>query len=764
MGKNSKKGGLCLTLALCMLMTMFFAVSSPIPVQAAAASDLTLTSSSRYLEDAFDWAKSMALSKVKTGMGNNIPCYQAALQDRPVFCMRDWAHQVDGAALLGLNSENYHMLKAFANLQTSARKWYSIWEVNYDGSISPIDYQNDTRFWRNLAGMFELVDKGYRQYQWTADPNLLNDPVLNNFYTHTLNDFLSQHDGNGNGIAEEHSSDGWTGVCSYNEGPDVILKEAADGLGSQYKAFLAYSGILAAKGDSSGASLWNAKASGLKDTFNSGWYSSSSGRFVRGYTESGYSPVTDFGYESSWFIPLKEICDAGPKAANYLDFIYNSFNAGPSPNIEAWTYLPDVFYAWNQNDRAWYYLKHIVDGRSDYPEVSFTILSAIATGMMGIQPDAPGNRVATCPGLPSGDPSEVAMADLNNIPIGNHNIRVKHEGNVKTTFTHNSGPGSITWEAQFPGAYSNLLVNGVPQPAGTKTVNGTVLSYLTVDVPAKQSVAVGTGAAVPQQQANLVGNPGFEAGAAGWTFTGACGTATNNPHTGSSLAYLDGGASNKVSQTVTIGSNGIYTLSGWVCAAGTGGVFGIKVNGSPRTSVGIPNNTVYHQQTISDLSLNTGDSVEIYVTGATSRWVNIDDFSLQKQTTVNYVNNPGFEAGAAGWTFTGACGTATNNPHTGSSLAYLDGGASNKVSQTVTIGSSGIYTLSGWVSAGGTGGVFGIKVNGSPRASVGISGNSAYYHQSMSNISLNAGDSVEIYVTGATSRWVNIDDFSLTQD
>jgi hypothetical protein len=277
--------------------------------------------------------------------------------------------------------------------------------------------------------MFELVDKGYRQYQWTANPNLLNDSTLNNFYTRTLNDFISLHDGNGNGIAEEHSSDGWVGVCSYNEGADYTLTEAADGLGSQYQAFLAYSKILAAKGDSSGSGLWNTKAENLKNTFNSGWYSSSAGRYIRGYTNSSYSPVTDFGYESSWFIPLKEICSPGNNTTSYLDFIYNSFNASPSPNIEAWTYLPDVFYTWNQNDRAWYFLKQVMDSRSDYPEVSFTVISGLATGMLGIQPDAAENKISTLGRLPE----DISWVQLDHIPVGSSDILVKHENGNNTT-------------------------------------------------------------------------------------------------------------------------------------------------------------------------------------------------------------------------------------------------------------------------------------------------------------------------------------------
>lgn len=757
MYNNLKKRGLSLVLALCLLFTMASVIYFPLPVQ-AAASNLTLSSDSPYLADAFNWAKSMALSKVHSDNGG---CYQAALQNRPVYCMRDWAHQVDGAALLGLNNENYNMLKTFANLQTAERKWYSIWEVNYNGTISPIDYQSDTYFWRNLAGMFELVDKAYRQYQWTANSSLLNDSALNNFYTRTLNDFISLHDGNGNGIAEEHSSSGWAGVCSYNEGPDYTLTEAADGLGSQYQAFLAYSKLLAAKGDSTGSAAWNTKATDLKNIFNNNWYSASAGRFIRGFTESSYAPVTDFGYESSWFIPLKELSNPGSPANNYLDFIYNSFNAKPSPNIEAWTYLPDVYYTWNQNDRAWSFLKHIMDSRSDYPEVSFTVISGLATGMMGIQPDAPQNKISTLGRLTS----DIGWVQLDHIPLAGRDILVKHEnGNNTTTVKLNSGSSGLTWEAEFAGSYPTLYVDGIAQTASQKSVNGTTVSYVNVSLAAGQQKTVSTGNTVPPAAQNLVKNPGFESGTSNWTFTGSSGVASNNPHSGSSLAWLDASASNKVSQNITVSATGNYSLSGWVAAAGSGGVLGIKVNGGSRASVSIPSNTTYNEKSIDNISLNAGDTVEIYVTGSTtSRWINMDDFTLC-QSKENLLSNPGFEGGKTIWTFTGSCGTATNNPHSGSSLAWLDGGTSNKVSQTVTVGSSGTYTLSGWTAAAGTGGIFGIKVNGSTRTSVAIPGNTSYSKLTMSYISLNAGDTVEIYITGSSSNWVNIDDFSLTKD
>ena len=225
-----------------------------------AESTLSLTSNSQYLTDAFNWAKPEALSNVRTGQGNNIPCYQAAIKNpskpsdnRDVFCIRDWAHHVDGAALLGLNLENYSMLKAFAKEQTAARKWYTAWELNYDGSISDIDYVNDQEFWRILCSMFELVEKGYRMYQWTGDARLYTDADLALFYKRIMVDFLAAHDENNNGIGEEHSNVGWEGAASYNEKDDRVLIETGDVMGCQYQAALAYARFLSLQNDTIGA-------------------------------------------------------------------------------------------------------------------------------------------------------------------------------------------------------------------------------------------------------------------------------------------------------------------------------------------------------------------------------------------------------------------------------------------------------------------------------------------------------------------------------
>jgi hypothetical protein len=189
-------------------------------------------------------------------------------------------------------------------------------------------------------------------------------------------------------------------------------------------------------------------------------------------------------------------------------------------------------------------------------------------------------------------------------------------------------------------------------------------------------------------------------------------------------------------------------------------------------------------QTMTDTFSATARYVRITVTGLPSgSWASFFEFSVfgsagptptpgptatptptPTSTPTNYIVNPGFESGTGSWTFTSGTGRATNIPHSGTALAYLDAGTSKKVSQTLTVGTTGTYTLSVYSAAAGTGGVFGIKVNGSSRASVSIPSNTSYTQQTINNLSLTAGDSVEVYVTGATSSWVNVDDFALTKN
>ncbi|HNQ88911.1 MAG TPA: hypothetical protein PKM73_09880 [Verrucomicrobiota bacterium] len=123
-----------------------------------------------------------------------------------------------------------------------------------------------------------------------------------------------------------------------------------------------------------------------------------------------------------------------------------------------------------------------MNSRSGYPEVSFTVISHIATRMMGMEPDAPRHTIATLGRLPA----EVAWAQLDHVPLGPHDIQVRHEdGNRTSTLANHAGP-DLAWEALFTGEHAVLLVDDMPQTATAKALRGTRVSSVTIHVKTGQ--------------------------------------------------------------------------------------------------------------------------------------------------------------------------------------------------------------------------------------------------------------------------------------
>jgi len=228
---------------------------------------------------------------------------------------------------------------------------------------------------------------------------------------------------------------------------------------------------------------------------------------------------------------------------------------------------------------------------------------------------------------------------LANIPLGNHTLTVKHVGNVATTVTHLARAVNLSWEARFVGVFDSLLVNNVKVVSQKKTINGTEISYVTIAVEPGKSAVVTTGQKLPPEKISIpLANKGFESGTQGWTFSGNAGASAGLSHGGSQRAWLDPGITNKVSQTVVIPGNGKFTgsLTAWVAASGLQGKLGARVKGGAEKTVLIPQKEIYNQIAIDSISLMGGDSIELYVTGSSTGWVNVDDFVfvIQKQDDV----------------------------------------------------------------------------------------------------------------------------------
>ncbi|MEU9343725.1 hypothetical protein AB0D74_21195 [Streptomyces sp. NPDC048278] len=490
-------------------------------ISPAAPADPQVTSSDPEVVEMFDWAKRKANSWVQlpgtvgpvnadehhtsgTGTGTYGPTYWAGYANRSAYYSRDMTHQLDGAAVLGLDAENRTMLTSYAASATAEHKYFPVWSVNFDAkTYLSIDYHSPDDYVREVPAVFELVEKAAQAYLWTGDRGYVDDPVLWDFYRHATEQFIDLHnsakDNGGVKVAEGTGKGIFSGAASYNEQDGDGLAEAGDGIASEYRAYLAMGVLARGKGDLALAKTYDRRAADLKKYFNDTWSGSGSGAdMVRAYTTSG-APVTGWGKENSVFMPMKQIIDPGPRNDAYLDYI-QAQELGPdgSPNIESTTYLPDMFFRNNRADTAWWWMRKIYGERNtqhvnsrqgpdgDYPEVSFTLVSQTVEGLMGITPDAADHQVTTQSRLPSG----MQWLQVADVPVGTGTITVRHDAATKTTLTNNSRHGAYRWEARFPGVHKRITVDGVPRRARTKTVDGVRYTYATPTVRAGATAVV----------------------------------------------------------------------------------------------------------------------------------------------------------------------------------------------------------------------------------------------------------------------------------
>ncbi|MFJ5262492.1 hypothetical protein ACIQAC_18700 [Streptomyces sp. NPDC088387] len=490
-------------------------------ISPAASSDPKVTSSDPQVVEMFDWAKKKANSYVQlpgtvgpvnvdeyqtggNGSAEYTSTYWAGYSNRSAYYSRDMTHQLAGAQLLGLNTENRTMLRSYAQSSTAEHKYFPVWAVNFDAkTYLSIDYKSPDNYVREVPAVFELVEKAAQAYLWSGDRRYVDDPVLWDFYLKSTEEFIDLHNSakpNGRVKVAEGTGHGiFQGAASYNEQDGDGLAEAGDGIAAQYQAYLAVAVLARGKGDMALARKYDRRAADLKAYYNDEWSGRGSGAdMVRAYTTSG-EPVTGWGKENSVFVPLKQILEPGPRNEAYLDYIEQE-ELGPqgSPNIESTTYLPDMLFKNNRNDTAWWWMQRIYGQRDaqhinsrqgpngDYPEVSFTLVSQTVEGLMGIAPNAGERTVTTQSRLPSGM-KWLRSAD---VPVGNDTVTVRHDGHTRSTLTNNARKGSYRWEARFTGVHKRIKVNGVPQHVRTKKVNGVTYTYATPTVRAGATVVV----------------------------------------------------------------------------------------------------------------------------------------------------------------------------------------------------------------------------------------------------------------------------------
>lgn len=438
-------------------------------------SALELTSSDQRLVEGFAWAKSQALAYVfhDDPVGD---WYEAALPGREAFCMRDVAHQSTGAQVLGLARHTHNMLEKFAENIAPQRDWCSYWEINRYNQPAPVDYDNDQDFWYNLPANFDILDCCYRQYLWTGDCRYLDDPVFRNFYSKSVNEYVQSWDRDGDGVPEHYPQYGRRGIATYNEEVAHPLV-GGDLLATQFAAYRAYAQMLAWRGDTQAAAEFQQRAQQLQRLYDQDWWNEAAGVFASYRLQDGSFAVGVNGVTT--YFPLYFGLVSDPRKAALA--LSAEIARRTQLNVEERSYLPELFYAYGEDEAAYSELLAQLDphyARRQYPEVSFAVLGSLAVGLLGIQPDAITRRVTTRSHLTQ----QTAWIEMAHLPVFDSQITVKHIGKENTQLS-NEGDSPLVWRAKFAGKHASLRVDGDLQAAHSHLAyTGQVESWVEVEV------------------------------------------------------------------------------------------------------------------------------------------------------------------------------------------------------------------------------------------------------------------------------------------
>lgn len=449
---------------------VLFGLSSALAVHAqdlAPTSSLQFESSDTNLVQAFQWAKSRALAYAHNGSDPVGPWYEAALPGRDSFCMRDVSHQTTGAAALGLYAENRNMLGRFAAAVSQDRDWAGFWEIDKFGHPSAADYVSDRDFWYNLPASFDLLDSIVRMWRWTGDKSYVNDPSIQRFFDLTATAYVNAWDLqpdrilNRSRIMNQRLAKGKfvleRGIPSYTEGENNF-NLGTDLLAAEYRAFESLRVVAISRQDVLAAQQYANTANKTLHLIESQAWSDKDHHFMGFFSRGGsthgsgdamvlyYAATKDQGHIRA---ALSHI-----ESAEYLKGI----------GIEEESYLPQTLYRYGNKDAAYRIIMDLTrpdKDRRDYPEVSFSVIGAIVTGMMGIEVSDDANRDRPLLQSISRLRNASDSAKLSGVRVRDNLVDLEHVGDRKSILTNHSKV-PIYWRATFPGRHPILILNGHP--------------------------------------------------------------------------------------------------------------------------------------------------------------------------------------------------------------------------------------------------------------------------------------------------------------
>jgi hypothetical protein len=458
---------------------------------APVSSKLEFESSDPALVQAFRWAKAQALMYAHPESEPVGAWYEAALPGRDSFCMRDVSHQTTGAAALGLYSANHNMLKRFAASVAPERDWAGYWEIDRTGRPSTADYVSDSDFWYNLPANFDVLDAAVRMWRWTGDDSYLSDPEFERFFEATANSYISAWQLQPGRILsrprimnrrlQTGKFVNSRGIPSYTEGRNDF-NVGSDLLAAEYRAMQSLQQVAMERHQTETTKKLQATADAIQQLIEQRAWSEKEGHFHGFFSESGKT----FGSGDAMLLYFN--------AVRLPQHLRGALGSIASPDywqhvgIEEESYLPLTLYRYGRNADAYRILLDLSNPdkkRREYPEVSYSVVAAIVSGTMGLEPTGK-DAIQTLSQLRDGHD----FAELRGVAIKHNVLDIRHVGTTSSSLTNRSGP-PLQWRASFLGTAMRLKVNGQWMRAQHSTSpGGMTSSWVTVTVPAGSTFVV----------------------------------------------------------------------------------------------------------------------------------------------------------------------------------------------------------------------------------------------------------------------------------
>lgn len=300
-------------------------------------------------------------------------------------------------------------------------------------------------------------------YLWTGDLAYVHEAAFRNFYVRSVTDYVERwsldldrvmkrprHMNVRGALDPDRKLKFFRGIPTYRETRDDFVV-GIDLLAAQQAGYRAYAHLQELRGDVESARAFFKKAADVRALIHGPWWDEEARRFHSHLREGGR-----FEGDGAQALLYRDAIDDGPKLRAALEGFVERIRKGPPASVEGQSHHAEILFRYGVPDLA---CAQILDltredrARREYPEVSYSVVGAIVTGLMGITVLAESPLLAAEQGqyvdrvirTLAGLTPATGWAELRHLPVRANLVSVRHDRPRTSTFTNERGP-SLLWQ------------------------------------------------------------------------------------------------------------------------------------------------------------------------------------------------------------------------------------------------------------------------------------------------------------------------------